>query len=124
MRARMQTVDLFNSGRRITALDIHRAYLDQLRTRVPESGCANRVHVVQASMFARPFSDESFERDLGRRIDLHHRIRTRASLAQLNDEYRGDDLALEVIASSHEQIPLYRRFSECYGYVFYVLRLA
>jgi hypothetical protein len=45
-----------------------------------------------------------------------------ARLAVLRPQYRDDAEALAVIDSSAEQIDLYRRFSCCYGYVFYVLR--
>jgi SAM-dependent methyltransferase len=45
-----------------------------------------------------------------------------ARLAVLRPQYRDDAEALAVIDSSAEQIDLYRRFSRCYGYVFYVLR--
>jgi SAM-dependent methyltransferase len=45
-----------------------------------------------------------------------------ARLRTLRDRYQHDDEALEVIASSQQQIDLYRRFPQSYGYVFYVLR--
>ena len=45
-------------------------------------------------------------------------------LERLREQHRGDDAALAVIAGSHEQIPLYRRFARYYGYVFYILRIA
>ena len=45
-----------------------------------------------------------------------------ARLSVLRSQYRGDAKALAVIESTAEQINLYRRFSGCYGYVFYVLR--
>jgi hypothetical protein len=45
-----------------------------------------------------------------------------ARLAALRSQYRGNAEATTVIESTAGQIDLYRRFSHCYGYVFYVLR--
>jgi len=44
-------------------------------------------------------------------------------LATLQDTYAADDEAMREIDATREQIDLYRRFAECYGYVCYVLRL-
>ncbi len=43
-------------------------------------------------------------------------------LAHLRPQYASNPEALEAIASTQEQIDLYRRFSAFYGYVFYVLQ--
>jgi SAM-dependent methyltransferase len=43
-------------------------------------------------------------------------------LRGLRTQYGGDTEALSAIDSTQEQIDLYRRFADCYGYVFYVLR--
>jgi ubiquinone/menaquinone biosynthesis C-methylase UbiE len=57
-----QTLDLANvTAASITALDIHRPYLDQLCDRVRVAGLSRRVHAVQASMFSLPFLDERFD---------------------------------------------------------------
>jgi ubiquinone/menaquinone biosynthesis C-methylase UbiE len=45
-------------------------------------------------------------------------------LASLRGRYAGDREALAVIADSEEQIQLYRRYAEYYGYVFFVLRMS
>jgi SAM-dependent methyltransferase len=44
-------------------------------------------------------------------------------LLSLRREYRGDDEAMAVIERSGQQIDVYRRFAQYYGYVFYVLRM-
>jgi SAM-dependent methyltransferase len=46
-----------------------------------------------------------------------------ARLRILRATHRGDDEALAIIASTQEQIDLYRGFAWSYGYVFYVLAL-
>jgi SAM-dependent methyltransferase len=43
-------------------------------------------------------------------------------LSDLRTRFGGDSEALGVIDETQEQIDLYRRFADCYGYVFYVLR--
>jgi ubiquinone/menaquinone biosynthesis C-methylase UbiE len=43
-------------------------------------------------------------------------------LVVLRQQYRHDAEAASVIDTSQEEIDLYREFSQCYGYVFYVLR--
>lgn len=40
----------------------------------------------------------------------------------LNHKYKDDSKALEVLAMEKEEIDLYRKYSDCYGYVFYVLQ--
>ena len=44
-------------------------------------------------------------------------------LDSLRARYRGDDEALAVLDSHGEQIDIYRRFHQSFGYVFYVLRV-
>ena len=57
-----QTIDLANvTAGSITALDIHRQYLDQLCDRMQVAGLSRRVNAVQASMFNMPFLNESFD---------------------------------------------------------------
>ena len=57
-----QTVDLANvSTGRITALDISRPYLHELRNRLCAARLAHRVDVVQASMFTMPFRPACFD---------------------------------------------------------------
>jgi len=57
-----QTIDLAHvTAARITALDTHREYLDQLRDRVRAAALTRRVHAVQASMSSMPFRDASFD---------------------------------------------------------------
>ena len=42
-------------------------------------------------------------------------------LAVMRARHDDDAVALSEIESTQEQIDLYRRFADCYGYVFYVL---
>jgi ubiquinone/menaquinone biosynthesis C-methylase UbiE len=58
----VQTIDLANvTAASITALDIHRQYLDQLCDLLRVAGLSRRVNAVQASMFNMPFLSESFD---------------------------------------------------------------
>lgn len=43
-----------------------------------------------------------------------------ARLAGLEARYAGDPEALEVLAVERQEIELFRKFSDCYGYVFYI----
>lgn len=196
-----QTIDLANVSRgSIVALDIHRPYLDELRSRSVAAGTSNRVRLVRASMLNMPFANNSldviwaegsiyvigFEQGLSgwRRLlkkdgciaathlswltpnvpdeprdfwarhyppmttvaenvdiadrcgfesighftlpefawweDYYHPMEER--LLRLTEKHCGDQDAISMIESSHEQIHLYRRFSDYYGYVFYVFR--
>ena len=45
-------------------------------------------------------------------------------LSLLREKYRNDDEALAYLAFEQEEIDIYRRFSDFYGYVFYVCRPA
>jgi len=57
-----QTVDLAKAtGGRVTALDIHGPFLDDLRRRSRAAGVAERIEPVQESMFAMEFLDASFD---------------------------------------------------------------
>ncbi len=44
------------------------------------------------------------------------------NLKRLRVEHQGNESALAKIASTQEEIDLYRNFADCYGYVFYVLQ--
>jgi ubiquinone/menaquinone biosynthesis C-methylase UbiE len=197
-----QTMDLASaSGRaRIIGLDIHRAYLDQLRRRIRNEGASDRVDAVQASMFAVPLRAHSvdaiwaegsiyligFERGLrawkgllkrdgcvaashltwlasdvpdevrafweqhfpgmttidrnlalarqcGYSVLEHFTLPESAwwtdyytpleqRLTTLRAQHGNDGNAIALIDRTQEQIDLYRRYSTCYGYVFYVLQ--
>jgi SAM-dependent methyltransferase len=57
-----QTIDLGIAGAsRITAIDQHLPYLDELSERARAAGLAGRVHPVRASMFALPFARSTFD---------------------------------------------------------------
>lgn len=43
-------------------------------------------------------------------------------LADLEARYRDDPEALRVLALEKQEIDMYRRYSDCYGYVFYIAR--
>jgi ubiquinone/menaquinone biosynthesis C-methylase UbiE len=43
-------------------------------------------------------------------------------LARLEEQHGRDRDAIALLESTQEQIDLYRRFADCYGYVFYILR--
>lgn len=43
-------------------------------------------------------------------------------LSELRRKYEGNAVAQEVIGMTQQEIDLYRNYSECYGYVFYVAR--
>jgi ubiquinone/menaquinone biosynthesis C-methylase UbiE len=45
---------------RITAVDVHAPFLDDLRSRAKRPGVAGRIQAVRASMFSLPFVDASF----------------------------------------------------------------
>lgn len=42
-------------------------------------------------------------------------------IAELREKYSGDTAALEALAEEEKEIDLYRRYSDTYGYVFYVM---
>jgi ubiquinone/menaquinone biosynthesis C-methylase UbiE len=57
-----QTIDLASvTTSNITALDIHRPYLDRLCDRAKAAGLSRRVSAVQGSMFKLPFLNGSFD---------------------------------------------------------------
>ncbi len=57
-----QTLDLAAiTGGPITAVDIHRPFLDELRQRAIEQGCIDRITIHEASMDNLPFEDASFD---------------------------------------------------------------
>jgi ubiquinone/menaquinone biosynthesis C-methylase UbiE len=49
------------SGGRVTGLDVHRPYLDELERRAEKAGLADRITVVEGSMLSMDFPDESFD---------------------------------------------------------------
>jgi ubiquinone/menaquinone biosynthesis C-methylase UbiE len=49
------------SGGRVTALDVHRPYLDELERRARKAGLGDRINAVEGSMFSMEFPDESFD---------------------------------------------------------------
>lgn len=58
----MQTMDLLNlSGGAITAVDTHQAFLDDLKRRAEAAGVADRIRIMNASMFSMPFENNSFD---------------------------------------------------------------
>jgi ubiquinone/menaquinone biosynthesis C-methylase UbiE len=59
----MQTIELARRCRsgRITAVDIHRPYLDDLARRAAKAGVGDRVTTVRASMDDLPFEDAAFD---------------------------------------------------------------
>jgi len=59
----MQTVELARicPGCRITAVDIHQPYLDELARRAASAGVGGRITTVRASMDNLPFPDASFD---------------------------------------------------------------
>ncbi len=59
----MQTMDLASllPAARITAVDMHKPFLDQLRRRTKTAGTENRIEAVQADMAALPFAPGSFD---------------------------------------------------------------
>lgn len=58
----MQTMELAElTSRRITAVDTHQPFLDELRRRAQVSGVGDRVQTVNASMFSMPFDEQRFD---------------------------------------------------------------
>jgi SAM-dependent methyltransferase len=58
----MQTLELASvSGGHITAVDNHQPFLDQLAESARAEGLADRIEIINASMFDLPFDDESFD---------------------------------------------------------------
>jgi ubiquinone/menaquinone biosynthesis C-methylase UbiE len=59
----MQTMDLASllPAARITAVDMHEPFLEQLRHRAKTAGAGNRIEAVQADMSALPFAPRSFD---------------------------------------------------------------
>ena len=59
----MQTVELarISPGCRITAVDIHQPYLDELAWRAASAGVGERITTVRASMDSLPFPDATFD---------------------------------------------------------------
>jgi hypothetical protein len=43
-------------------------------------------------------------------------------LPPLREKYKDDSAALARIEDTQQEINLYRKYSDCYGYVFYVLQ--
>lgn len=73
----MQTVELAKClDGKIVALDTHEPYLDALSLRALKEGVSHKITPINGSMFSLGFALESF--DLGRRVHLHYRFRTRA----------------------------------------------
>jgi ubiquinone/menaquinone biosynthesis C-methylase UbiE len=46
-----------------------------------------------------------------------------AKIASLKSKYRDDKEAMNVLASHEQEIEMYRKYSEYYGYVFYILQV-
>jgi ubiquinone/menaquinone biosynthesis C-methylase UbiE len=58
----MQTIELARTTRgRITALDTHQPFLDEVQRRAVAAGLADRIATVRASMAAIPFADARFD---------------------------------------------------------------
>jgi SAM-dependent methyltransferase len=59
----MQTLELarLSDDASITAVDVHRPFLDELNRRARAAGVANRITAVQASMFDLPFAPGDFD---------------------------------------------------------------
>jgi hypothetical protein len=45
-----------------------------------------------------------------------------ARIASLREKYRGDRETLQQLDAEEDEIEIYRRYSEWYGYVFYVMQ--
>jgi cyclopropane fatty-acyl-phospholipid synthase-like methyltransferase len=43
-------------------------------------------------------------------------------LAMLREKYNGDENALARIAKSQQEINIYKKYADCYGYVFYIMQ--
>jgi SAM-dependent methyltransferase len=59
----MQTMDLASllPAARITAVDLHEPFLEELRRRADAAGVADRIEILQADMAALPFAHDSFD---------------------------------------------------------------
>ena len=59
----MQTMDLaaLLPAARITAVDLHAPYLEELRRRAEAAGAADRIEILRADMTALPFAPDSFD---------------------------------------------------------------
>lgn len=59
----MQTMDLASllPNARITAVDLHEPFLDDLRRRAQSAGVADRIEILRADMAALPFAPGSFD---------------------------------------------------------------
>ncbi len=56
-----QTLALARAGARVTAVDLHQPYLDEVKRRARAAGLADRISPRRASMFDLPFEPESFD---------------------------------------------------------------
>lgn len=69
----MQTMELARiSSMRITAVDTHQPFLDELLRRAQAAGVVDRVKTVNASMFSMRFDEQTFNAKMNRRTVLLH----------------------------------------------------
>lgn len=198
----MQTLELAKlSGGKITALDNHQPFLDELKKRADKIGIDEKITTVCGSMFDLPFEPASFDliwsegavyimgfrealtswktflKDPGHIAiselcwlkddapnelknfwkeypdmnTVQNRVEIIAStgykaighftlpqsawwddyytpmekrLASLRMKYRDNEIALKTIAESQHEIDLYRKYSDFYGYVFFIMQKA
>jgi len=197
----MQTIALAKLSRgRITALDNHQPFLDDLKRKAAEEGVSGRIQVVSGDMFALNYADKSFDviwaegsiyiigferglREWKRLLtdggylvaselswlkpdapeevrkffhEVYPAIKTvdenlavarktdyrivgwfaipasswrdnyytliEAKLPALKSKYQGDTEALSILACEELEIEMNRKYSEYYGYVFYILQ--
>jgi hypothetical protein len=121
------------SGEQVVAVDLHMSFLNV----VPGRACGVRQArlVVRMSMKALGFCDESFDviwsegavYIAGSEAGLRDWLREyygpmAARIASLREKYRGDRETLQQLDAEEDEIEIYRRYSEWYGYVFYVMQ--
>ncbi len=197
----MQTLELARlSSGKITALDNHQPYLDELEKKAKAANVGDRIETINGSMFKMDFDDESFDviwsegaiyiMGLGEGLNAwkkflkHNGYIVISDIAWLSDEppgeivefwnkeypdirhveksqtiikdagyheidhfvlpeaawwtdfyeplekrtqelkikYENNFKAMEVIESTITEIAMYKKYSDCYGYVFYIMQ--
>ena len=139
----MQTLELARlTDGDITAIDTHKPFLDELRRRARAAGVEGRITPAEAAAFWTEYPGMGTVADASAIIaragyaEVGHFTLPDASwwddyytpkearLAMLEAKYAASPADLTALAEARRELDVHRRYSDYYGYVFFVARKA